>query len=673
MKLRCLVFLLFAFVLLSSTHATADPLNRAKQVQDLSQVNLTNMADNSLFTTWRPTYHFASPNSWMNDPCGPLYDPGSQTYHLYYQVQPGYIGWGNISWGHAKSKDMIFWDDVTSWAGYSNVALAPGVGNSQSVLGVFTGSALPVTITGNTTNGTITVIYTSVKYLPISWNGNYDNGSETQSLAVSYDGGVTYQEYPNNPIIVAPPDGWNITGWRDPKFEKWPVMDIALYGSDQGNYYLTVSSGIRGVGPRLALYQASANNLTSWKYLGPFVSVAGNYTVNTVWSGSLGYNFEVSNVFSLVEKAADGGDNQTVHIFASLGTEGGNTTLHQSGHWSVWVSGNIITNNGIPAMNISSGGVSDWGDTYALNSFYDPNGDRRIFYGWVMEANNDYGARAFGYNGQITLPREVFVQVYTSVVDVNGYLSQQGPWTLTPNADGTYTVKTLGVRPITEAATLRQSSNAISLMSQTFNQTTSFTSLNISSSNFELMANMNITSNATAGFVFRRSSNGLEYTTLTYDPVSQYLILNRTCSSLITQFNNNTIYAKHALLTTMINGNSAQQELLSLRIFVDNSLLEVYANSRTVMATHIYPALSDATGIGYTVNVGSQGGSVTFTNVSIWFSLQNAFPKRPANSSIALHVDSDTSSASTSTLISGFRSFFFFLYISLLFFTFYAY
>ncbi|CAF1681961.1 unnamed protein product, partial [Didymodactylos carnosus] len=94
-----------------------------------------------------------------------------------------------------------------------------------------------------------------------------------------------------------------------------------------------------------------------------------------------------------------------------LGTEGGNTTLHPSTHWSVWINGNISkTGNDSVTMNIIASGVADWGDTYALNSFHDPKGNRRIFYGWVMEDNNNYGQRAFGYNGQITLPREVFVQ-----------------------------------------------------------------------------------------------------------------------------------------------------------------------------------------------------------------------------------------------------------------------
>jgi beta-fructofuranosidase len=486
-------------------------------------------------------------------------------------------------------------------------------------------------------------------------------------LAVSYDGGITYQQYANNPILASPPEGMDVTGWRDPKFKQWPEIDNVLYGSNQGHYYMTISSGIRGVGPRLLLYRAFANDLTNWTYLGPLVSVSGNFTLNELWSGSLGYNFEASNAFSLLEKAADGGDNKTMHYFAMLGTEGGNTTLHPSTHWSVWINGNISkTGNDGATMNIIASGVADWGDTYALNSFHDPKGDRRIFYGWVIEDNNNYGQRAFGYNGQITLPREVFVQVYQNIVNVNQSFSRQGPWILIPNINGTYTFKTLGVRPINEVTNLRQGSNFISVMSQTFNQTTEFASLNVFSSNFELKANIDISSNTTAGFVFRRSSNGLEYTTLIYDPASEYLILNRTCSSLITEFGHNTIYAKHALLTAQIDGNNTQKEFLSLHIFLDNSLLEIYANNRTVLATHIYPALSDSTGLGYIV--GGQGRSVTFSNISIWSNLKNAFPNRPINSSIALAADSNNVTAMSSVLsynLGSFNSFFFFVFFFL--------
>lgn len=634
------------FVYLCNRHTALS--TTIDQYTNLSTVNLTTLTDNSLFTRWRPVYHFASPNSWMNDPCGPLYNPTTKNYHLYYQVQPGYVEWGNISWGHAKSKDMIFWTDVTSWEGYDYVALAPGIGNNQSSRGVFTGSTLPISPDGNTTNGAITVIYTSVKYLPLTVNNSYVFGSETQSLAVSYDDGVTFQHYEKSPILPSSPQGLDVTGWRDPKFEKWSRMDMFLYGTDIGNYYMTISSGIKNNGSRLFLYQAPANDVTNWTYLGILISTPANYSFNQEWCGSFGYDFEVSNTFSLLEKDVDGGDHQTYHNFASLGTERDNTTLHASIHWSLWMEGNFTkTNDNNVIMNIISAGVSDWGDAYAFNSFYDPIGDRRIFYGWVLEIHNNYGERAFGYNGQLTLPREVFVQVYQNVTNVSQAFLQQGPWITSLNTDGTYTFKTLGVRPIDEVVNLRQTDRLANFISQTFNQTTNFTRLNISTMNFELQVTINITGlNTTGGIVFRRSSNGLEYTTLYYNPTTEYLILNRTYSSLITEFTHTSIYAKHTLLTTMTNTNTPQKELLSLRIFVDNSLVEIYANNRTAISTHVYPSLSTANDLGYFVDVSGQGGSVIFSNISIWSNLKNAFPLRPTNSSIKLIVDSTTTNVS---------------------------
>lgn len=67
-------------------------------------------------------------------------------------------------------------------------------------------------------------MYTSVQYLPIGWDIPYPKGSETQSLATSSDGGVTWQQYESNPVITHPPDGWNITGFRDPFLEPVSAM-----------------------------------------------------------------------------------------------------------------------------------------------------------------------------------------------------------------------------------------------------------------------------------------------------------------------------------------------------------------------------------------------------------------------------------------------------------------
>lgn len=222
-------------------------------------------------------------------------------------------------------------------------------------LGIFSGTSQPVNLTGGV-DGTLLTFYTSVSELPTSWSSPYLLGTESQSLAYSTDGGVTWEEYDNNPVLSDPPTGWNITGWRDPYFHSWPEMDSFLKLTEP-HFYAVLGSGIKGVGPRMPLYRAPASDLTNWTFLGALWEPTMNTTLGSLAeTGSYGFNFEVSNFFSIGDR-----------YFVTMGAEGGDVSFHQR-RWSLWNEGTLSTRaNGSVAFNPVAGGAGDWGLLYAVS------------------------------------------------------------------------------------------------------------------------------------------------------------------------------------------------------------------------------------------------------------------------------------------------------------------
>src|SRR3954449_4415600 len=127
---------------------------------------------------YRPQFHFTPAQNWMNDPNGLVYYKGE--YHLFFQYNPLGSQWGNMSWGHAVSRDLVHWQQLP-------VAI-PMQGDEL----IFSGSAVVdkdnTSGFGTRKNPAMVAIYTSAR-----------PGSQAQSLAYSLDRGRTWTKYAGNP------------------------------------------------------------------------------------------------------------------------------------------------------------------------------------------------------------------------------------------------------------------------------------------------------------------------------------------------------------------------------------------------------------------------------------------------------------------------------------------
>ncbi len=137
--------------------------------------------------TYRPQFHFTPARNWMNDPNGLVYYRGE--YHLFFQHNPLEIEWGNMTWGHAVSRDLVHWKQVAN-------ALEP------DALGtMFSGSAV---VDHENTAGfrtgsekTLVALYTAAGGTSPESQGR----KFTQCLAYSNDRGRTWTKYAGNPVL----------------------------------------------------------------------------------------------------------------------------------------------------------------------------------------------------------------------------------------------------------------------------------------------------------------------------------------------------------------------------------------------------------------------------------------------------------------------------------------
>ena len=182
----------------------------------------------------RPLYHHTPAYGWMNDPNGMFYKDG--VWHLCFQHNPYGSVWGNLSWGHSTSTDLVHWK-------YEGDPVMPDAWGL-----IFSGSAV---VDKDNTAGfgrdAIVAFYTSAK--PTPWGDN-----QMQCMAYSTDGGKTFTKYANNPVLTS-----TERDFRDPK----------VFWYAPGKHWVMMLA----VGQEMQIF--SSKNLKDWKYESSFGAKQG--------------------------------------------------------------------------------------------------------------------------------------------------------------------------------------------------------------------------------------------------------------------------------------------------------------------------------------------------------------------------------------------------------------
>ena len=185
----------------------------------------------------RPAFHFRPPAQWMNDPNGTIYHDGY--YHLFYQHNPYGDRWGNMHWGHARSRDLVRWEHLP-------IALWPSQKDGEEH--IFSGCAA---VNGD---GELMLFYTSVA----------PGRPNEQRAALPLDpAGLAWRKHPDNPLITTRmPDGTAFgEGMRDPFIFKADGRTLMVVGAD------TEDEAV------VPIFEAADPSLSLWDYKGILWSV----------------------------------------------------------------------------------------------------------------------------------------------------------------------------------------------------------------------------------------------------------------------------------------------------------------------------------------------------------------------------------------------------------------
>lgn len=304
----------------------------------------------------KPEFHITPPNGhWLNDPNGPIYFEGK--YHLFYQYNPFGSDWGNMSWGHVTSSDLIHWKqlDVALWND-----------KAYDIGGVFSGSAF-FDATYMTNESTPAILYTCVDA----------NNVELQCLAyVNVTGDLNsdlplWEKSASNPVIGETPSSWDKDNFRDP----------ALFLSDSGDVFLIAAASVEGQGVVVA-YVAKDSSLEAWEYAGVTWNSHDSPISFHTWM------VECPDIFPVMS-SSKGSKDSIVYPLTSHDLFVLKYSVMET-RQEFYEVGLMNLVNGVPLFKTTSTELKlyDYGPNnsfYASKTFWDPVHQQRLLWGWSPE------------------------------------------------------------------------------------------------------------------------------------------------------------------------------------------------------------------------------------------------------------------------------------------------
>ena len=326
---------------------------------------------------FRPLLSFSPKRNWMNDPNGLVYHDGE--YHLFFQYNPNGNQWGDMSWGHAVSPDLLRWTELP-------LALkAEKDGQGALTQMFFSGSAVVdhanASGLGAPGKPAMVAIYTAVYPQAHVRNGKAIRaGTQAQSLAYSLDRGRSWAQYPGNPVIALPPGPYadEYRDFRDPKLfwyepgRKW-VLALVLPNRHKALFY-------------------SSYDLLHWEWMSEFGP-----------AGAVGGIWECPDLFEL---AVDGDPARRKWVLLmSLnpgGPAGGSGTQYFVGDFD----GKAFTWD-----RSAANGQIQWldhgADFYAAVTYHGVPGQRTLLVGWMNNWLYGQEVPTSPWRSAQSLPREL--------------------------------------------------------------------------------------------------------------------------------------------------------------------------------------------------------------------------------------------------------------------------